>query len=92
MGNGQGKKLNKENEIYSTVLIHIKVLMKNCIIWEKIYNREASLEQIYNDFIIENNYEKQFSISWYYNKIKINIDSTKLNKFMQENNILNFST
>ena len=90
MGNSQN--INKEKEIYSIFLIHIKIAMNKAIIWEKIYNVEETFERVYKDFTLENNYEKEFSVSWYYNETKINFDSSKLKQFIKDNNLSNLST
>ena len=91
----RGKKTNKENEKekYSISLLHIKILMNSILIWEKTYNIEETFKTIYNDFISEKKYEKGYSIKWYYNKINIDFNYTKLKQFLKENNLLdNIST
>ena len=92
MGASNSKKLMEEKKLYSTFLMQIKILMKSKYIWEKTYNIEITLEQIYKDFIIENNYEKDFIIKWYFNKKLIELNSTKLKDFLELNNFSNYST
>ena len=82
----------KEEEKYATFLIQIKILMNSVLIWEKTYNIEETFQTIYNDFINEKKYEKGYSIKWYYNKINIDFNSTKLKQFLKENNLLDIST
>jgi hypothetical protein len=92
MGTSNSKKLLENKKIYSTFLMLIKIVMKSKYIWEKAYNIEITLEQIYKDFATEKNYDKGFIIKWYYNKICIELNSTKLREFLESNNISNYST
>ena len=92
MGTSNSKKLQENKKIYSTFLMLVKIVMKHKYIWEKTYNIEITLEQIYKDFITEKNYEKGFIIKWYFNKKCIEINSTKLREFLELNNISNYST
>ena len=92
MGTSNSKKLQENKRIYSTFLMLVKIVMKHKYIWEKTYNIEITLEQIYKDFITEKNYEKGFIIKWYFNKKCIEINSTKLREFLELNNISNYST
>ena len=92
MGASNSKKLMEEKKLYSTFLMQIKILMKSKYIWEKTYNIEITLEQIYKDFIIENKYEKDFIIKWYFNKKLIELNSTKLKDFLELNNFSDYST
>ena len=92
MGTSNSKKLQENKKIYSTFLMLVKIVMKHKYIWEKTYNIEITLEQIYKDFITEKNYERGFIIKWYFNKKCIEINSTKLREFLELNNISNYST
>ena len=92
MGTSNSKKLQENKKIYSTFLMLVKIVMKSKYIWEKAYNIEITLEQIYKDFITEKNYEKSFIIKWYFNKKCIELNSTKLREFLELNNISNYST
>ena len=92
MGTSNSKKSLENKKIYSTFLMLVKIVMKSKYIWEKAYNIEITLEQIYKDFITEKNYEKSFIIKWYFNKKCIELNSTKLREFLELNNISNYST
>lgn len=92
MGTSNSKKSLENKKIYSTFLMLVKIVMKSKYIWEKAYNIEITLEQIYKDFITEKKYEKSFIIKWYFNKKCIELNSTKLREFLELNNISNYST
>ena len=92
MGTSNSKKSLENKKIYSTFLMLVKIVMKSKYIWEKAYNIEITIEQIYKDFITEKNYEKSFIIKWYFNKKCIELNSTKLREFLELNNISNYST
>ena len=92
MGASSSNKLNEEKKLYSTFLMQIKILLKSKYIWEKTYNIEITLEEIYKDFLSEKNYEKDFIIKWYFNKKLFELNSTKLKDFLDINNFSNYST
>ena len=52
MGASSSNKLNEEKKLYSTFLMQIKILLKSKCIWEKTYNIEITLEEIYKDFLL----------------------------------------
>jgi hypothetical protein len=86
-----GSAQNNKGKNFVANLYQIKIKMNSVLIWEKIYNTEETLEQIYKDFISENNYETGITIKWYYNEKNIEFNSTKLSQFIQENNLLDIS-
>ena len=88
MGSAQN---NNKGKNFEANLVQIKIKMNSVLIWEKIYNTEETLEQIYKDFISENNYETGITIKWYYNEKNIEFNSIKLSQFIQENNLLDIS-
>ena len=87
-----GSAQNNKGKNFVANLVQIKIKMNSVLIWEKIYNTEETLEQIYKDFISENNYETGITIKWYYNEKNIEFNSTKLSQFIQENNLLVISS
>ena len=92
MGTSNSKNLEDNKDAYFTFLIQIKIMLNFCPIWEKTYNIEITFKEIYEDFISENKYEKEFQIKWNYNNKNIEFDSTKLKQFLDENNISYFTT
>ena len=92
MGTSNNKNLEDNKEAYFTFLIQIKIMFNSFPIWEKTYNIEITFKEIYDDFISENKYEKEFQIKWNYNNKNIEFDSTKLKQFLDENNITYFTT
>ena len=86
-----GSAQNNKGKNFVANLYQIKIKMNSVLIWEKIYNTEETLEQIYKDFISENNYDTGITIKWYYNEKNIEFNSTKLAQFIQENNLLDMT-
>ena len=86
-----GSAQNNKGKNFVANLVQIKIKMNSVLIWEKIYNTEETLEQIYKDFISENNYETGITIKWYYNEKNIEFNSKKLSQFIQENNLLDMT-
>ena len=92
MGTSNNKDLEENKEAYSAFLIQIKIMLNSFPIWEKTFNIEITFKEIYEDFISDNKYEKNFSIKWNYNNKNIEFDSTKLKQFLDENSISYFTT
>ena len=82
----------RKPENFRTSLIEIKIIMNFFLIWKKTYNINETFKKIFEDFISEIQYEKGFEIKWTYKDINIEFNSTKIKKFITENNILDVTT